>query len=105
MTAPTKPTPKSIVVTGRRWFQRTYGNTYHSCQIIVDGVSIEGIEFVYGYGDHYLTNAAAKLEEQGYIYRERYEASGGMESLWQVCERMGITLNYSATDVSRKKDL
>ena len=97
--------PKSIVIQGRRWFQKTNGNTYHSCTIIVDGVEIEGVSFCYGYDDAYVDSAAQQLEKAGILKREIRPGSGCVEHLWRCCERLGITLHYSAVDVARKKDL
>jgi hypothetical protein len=54
------------VITAKRWFQRTYGNTYHS--VLIERVSGEGkaykrekigyIPFAYGYDQQYLQTAA-----------------------------------------------
>jgi hypothetical protein len=58
------------IITAKRWFQKTYGNTYHS--VIVEKVlheydktekTVLGYEpFVYGYGDHYLQTACDILQ-------------------------------------------
>lgn len=90
--------PNSITVIGRRWFQKTYGNTYFSSQIIVDGVPVGGREFAYGYGDYYLQDAAEWLKANGYL-----PAFDGPLSLY--CRENGIAFSYSVTDVQRKKDL
>jgi hypothetical protein len=92
---------KTLTVIGRRWFQRGPGNTYHSAQIIVDGVEVEGIAFAYGYGDHYLTNAFAKLQGLGLID----PPSEPSLSLWRWAELHGVKFTYSVTDVTRKRDL
>ena len=100
------PSRPSIVVVGRRWFDRKNGNTYHTSEILVNGVREYKSERAYGYGDHYLDGTAAEwLESKGYVVRERYEASGGCEALWRACERLRITLAYSVSDVGRRKDL
>lgn len=54
------------VINTRRWFQRTYGNTYHS--VLVEKVSGKGknykreiighVPFTYGYGNHYIQTVA-----------------------------------------------
>lgn len=95
----------NIVIHGRRWFQRGPGNTYHSAEIIVDGKTVHKIDFRYGYGDQYLYNAFDWLENNGYIERLPRNSSNVPEAPWRWAERVGVTLNYSATDVQRKKDL
>lgn len=99
--------PKSIVVTGRRWFQSSYGNTYHSTDVIVDGSLVHQTDFAYGYGDQYLQTAAAALDELGYTPGRGQSGRGddSHEPLWQYCKRMQITLHHSCSDVQRKKDL
>jgi hypothetical protein len=96
---------KSITVIGRRWFERTNGNTYHSANVIVDGVSIGKTQFAYGYGSHYLQTATEMLDKAGLIPDiERYK-NGGQESLWRYCDRNGIAFTDDVADVQRKKDL
>lgn len=95
----------SLTVIGRRWFQRTYGNTYNTAQVIVDGETVVKTPRQYGYGDHYLDLAADALEDLGLMpNRERY-SHGGAESLWRWAERNGIKFTSSAIDVPREKDL
>jgi len=58
-----------IKIVVKKWFQKTYGNTYHSVELIkVSGIGKDykqetiGCEpFNYGYGDHYLNTAAKML--------------------------------------------
>jgi len=95
---------QTITVIGKRWFQRTYGNTYNSVHILIDGKQVEYLPFGYGYGEYYLQRAASWLEANGYLTLEKY-SSGITESLWQACERLGIECNYWAEDVSHKRDL
>ena len=97
--------PKSITVIGRRWFQKSYGNTYHTAQILVDGVPVEGVGRSYGYGDMYLQNAADKLEALGYMPNREHYAHGGATPLWRYCEEHGIVFTCSVMDVQRQKDL
>jgi len=57
-------------ITAKKWFQKSYGNTYHS--VLVEKVTGTGAgykretigynPFAYGYGDHYLNTAAGILE-------------------------------------------
>jgi len=95
---------KSLVIVGKRWFQKTYGNTYHTVRIIVDGKCVQNVGRTYGYGTQYEQTAAAWLEENGYIKLTRY-GNGGSEALWQCMERMKVSYHSEAIDVERKKDL
>lgn len=95
----------SIQIIGRRWFQKTFGNTYFSAIGIVDGEIKAKIDFEYGYGDHYVDQITAKLEKDGYLPGFIHHNNGSTERLWNYCQRNNIKFIYSATDVERKKDL
>jgi hypothetical protein len=98
--------PQSIQVSGRRWFQRTYGNTYCTASIYVNGVKVHTLPRQYGYGDYYLQAAGEWLDANGYTPdREKHASTGGMEPLWRYCNDRGISFLYSVSDVSRQKDL
>lgn len=82
----------------RRWFQRTYGNTYHSVRIFQDGEQIAHVPFEYGYGETCLQTAIDTLRGMGLLpftdrkYGTRY-----------IREELKST--YSIIDVDRKKEL
>lgn len=99
----TPPKLESITVVGRRWFDRTYGNTYHTASIYVNGKLVHTTPMHYGYGNQYLWTAFGWLEEEGYLALERYTHS--RESPWDAAERLGFELEYYANDVKRKRDL
>lgn len=95
----------SIHIEGRRWFQKTWGNTYHSVRIFEDGKQIAYLHYQYGYGDHFLQTAWEWLGRNGHPeLLEEYE-----NGTWKnygtryLREIMGGT--YSVIDVQRKKDL
>ena len=87
--------PNSLHITARRWYQRTYGNTYHSVTIYLNDNPAVHIPFAYGYGEQWLQTAVDWLQKNGYP-----DAQYGTRYLREV---LGGT--YSVTDVSRKKDL
>ena len=92
--------PKSIFVQGRRW-RDSYGNTYHTADIIVDEYKVYTTPITYGYGDHYVdTTATEWLVEQGYL-------KGGKRRCpaWTLAREQGIDFDYAAENVRRKKDL
>jgi hypothetical protein len=90
---------QNIVVVGRRWFERTNGNTYHSAEIYVNGHMVHKIGFTYGYGNQFEWNAWTWLKNNGYIKG----ANSSCPSYW--CRENGIVYNSTVTDVKRKKDL
>jgi hypothetical protein len=98
-----------ITIIARRWFQKSYGNTYHSCVVLVDGQEIGRVDFTYGYGDAYLQTAHSLLQEAG-LYPKTGEslASGAdkdyNEFLMDTRENRGKFV-VSVSDVARKKDL
>ena len=95
----------SIVVIGRRWFDRVNGNTYYSAEILIDGKTIDGIDYAYGYGDQYLQDASDAIERAGHLPDREHHANGSVEPLWQYCRDRDIALHSSVSDVSRKRDL
>ena len=92
---------KSITVQGKRWFQRTYGNTYHTARVLIDGKEVFYSPITYGYDRHYYQTAIKWLGENGYLepFGER----------WNLCGKYaipdGVTVDESVIDVPRKRDL
>lgn len=91
---------QSLVVIGRRWFDKVNGNTYHTAEILIDGLRLYKSERTYGYDQQYLHTARTWLETNGYATFD-----GHHEHLWRWAERVGVTFSYSVTDVARKGDL
>ena len=88
------------VITAKKWFQQSYGNTYHS--VLIEKISGHGetyrretigyIPFAYGYGEHWKQTAADilgidfdKFSKDIRENREKYV--------------------FNVMDVNRKKDL
>lgn len=92
--------PKKIEIKGRRWYHKGPGNTYHSAEIYLDDVQVEGIKFKYGYGQAYLDSAFDQLQNAGLITPGK-----GVECFNNWAKRNGVELIYSCDDVKRKKDL
>jgi len=100
-----KTQPKSVLITGRRWFDSS-GNTYFSANGYINGEAVARIEYEYGYGDHYVDAMTNKLEELGYMPNRKHYDNGGAEPGWQYFrDQRSIPFNYEVSDVSRKKDL
>ena len=88
---------KKYLVIGRMWFQKLYGNTYHSFKIIdlETGETIAINNFEYGYGEMWRHNAYTKLVKMGLVEEK---------------DRNNHPLNkdrfvYEGIDVKREKDL
>lgn len=96
-----KRKPRVIHVHGRRWFERTNGNTYHSCDIWVDGEHVYRVDFAYGYGSQFEQNASVWLQKHGYIKGK----DDVFLSLSYYCRENNIKYVSEVTDVQRKKDL
>jgi hypothetical protein len=108
---------KQLHIEGRRWFQKTYGNTYHSVRIWADGKQIAHLPYQYGYGEQWLQTALDWLREQGHISSECYRCGKdkALHSDTNGCvfmahygtlylrETLGGT--YSVIDVDRKREL
>lgn len=92
-----------IKVTGKRW-QDSFGNTYHTCVIWVNGVQVASRGATYGYDEQYLETAFEWLDENGYTDRPARE-SGGRQPPYSYCKDAGIDLKYECTDVKKKRDL
>ena len=85
---------ESLEIHGRRWFQKTYGNTYHTTTVVVNGEELKS-NIVYGYGNHYLQTAADLLKSNGFdVSNDNCEAYASM-----------TRYEHDVVDVKRKKDL
>ena len=106
----TTKTITAINVLGRRWFQKTYGNTYNTAEVFIyfaDGsTEYFKIPFGYGYGDQYAQRAEKQLELRGYMPGREQYANGSAQPAWQYFrDDRGINYTYQAIDVARKRDL
>ena len=92
---------KSVEVWGKRWFQKSYGNTYHKVKVYVNDKLIGTSDINYGYGDSYLQTAKQILIEKGYFPRALKNES----SLSRFFRDRKIDFTYYVNDVNREKDL
>lgn len=99
----------SVVIVGRRWFDKTYGNTYHTVSVTVDGRNLGKSEIHYGYGDQYIQTAHSMLQAAGYYAKTGKSLSSGMDADYYAFsqDRMNHRDKFSihVSDVSRKRDL
>ena len=99
----------SIIITARRWFQRTYGNTYHSVVVYIDGQLVGSEPFVYGYGDGFMQTALSIIQDgRGLFNTREHFANGGSRDYYDftnyIREHRDIC-HIDVTDVQRRKDL
>ena len=85
---------ETLKIYGRRWFQKSYGNTYHTVTVIVNGEEMKS-GITYGYGNHYLQTADDMLRNAGYDIPENNGEAYAMMTKY----------DHDAEDVKRKKDL
>jgi hypothetical protein len=90
---------RSLFIEGREWFDKTYGNSYFSARIWVDGAQVAILTFQYGYGDQYLYEAQKKLLELGYLPQENKN-----NGLWSIAKELGFDF-YSAKSECKKADM
>jgi len=97
-----------ITIIGKRYFQKTYGNTYHSVNVIVDGESIGYVPFAYGYDDHYKQTAHKILQNKGFFPITNERINGMCKDLYefgQFVMNNREKFTFVCVDVDRKKDL
>lgn len=91
----------------KRWFQSSYGNTYHSVDVYVNSELVGRLPFEYGYGDHCLTTGLRALWDAykpPYKWSDRSE-SGTFVNSARKLKDYGIKFTYEIEDVERKRDL
>ena len=94
----------TLHIEGRRWFQRTYGNTYNSVRIFGEGKTLAELPMSYGYGEYYLQRAQEWLGANGYPELAEKHENGSPKVHFTVWLREhGGT--YSVIDVDRKREL
>jgi hypothetical protein len=97
---------KLINITCKRWFQKSYGNTYHTVyiEIIENNKTIKSLNtntMEYGYGEQCYYTAVELLKP---IFPR------DMETAWQyfkyfLQDELGYFVNKQIIDVNRQKDL
>ena len=103
-----------VQVIGRRWFEKTNGNTYHSTEVIITDLDTGEKKsfkepFLYGYGDQYRQTATNILVEHTNIMNKVSEENRRFGlTYWGVLDELkeqGVDVSFSVSDVGRKKDL
>jgi hypothetical protein len=98
-----------IHVDAKRWFDKTYGNTYHSVKVYVNNELIGENSFCYGYDQAWQQTAHEILMKKGYFQKTGLSLSSGANKdyynfiTWIRDNRENYT--YNVTDVNKRKDL
>ncbi len=95
----------NLHISARRWFQKTYGNTYHSVRIFANGEEIANLPYQYGYGEQWLQTALDYLREKGLIEPQQYYSNGCGKFYETQYLRETLHGTYEVADVNRKRDL
>lgn len=116
---------KQISITGKRWFQRSYGNTYHSVSvgILVNRetahrinpeewaatgrndeiwIDLAYVSDVYGYERHFEHTALTLLIEAVDDAPQEWK---NLHYICQVATALDVPYSENVYDVNRKKDL
>lgn len=102
---------KKLELYGKRWFQKSFGNTYFSAVALLDGVEIARINFEYGYGDHWLDrilSEVSKIAESLGLPDNQVKGNGYTSHPWQYIKHLeanGLFVFNHCSDVDRKRDL
>lgn len=100
---------KKIDIIGRRWFQKTYGNTYHSVIVLVDGAEVGRVDYKYGFGNAYTQTAFEILQRQGFYPQTGQRLQNGISADYYLFLKDTVNnldkFHFTVIDVKRKKDL
>lgn len=86
---------RSIFIEGRLWFDKTYGNTYFSNRVWVDGKVAFIMPMEYGYDRQFEHRACVELEKRGYV---------DTHNVWKLRDEQGIDF-YSSMIYGKKSEL
>ena len=90
--------PASIFVDIYEWRDRTYGNTYFSAKVSVDGEHLFTTGTTYGYGDQALYECAKILRSMG-----KLPETDPMIALSREARELGIALYVARRDVLKRE--
>lgn len=88
---------KSLFIEAREWHDKTYGNSYFSARIWIDGEIAGVLPFQYGYGDHYKSVAQRWLTEQGYL-------PASNRGIWAFADELGFDY-YTSKSITKKSEM
>ena len=89
---------RSMFIECREWFDKTYGNSYFSARVWINGKIEIVLPFQYGYERHFETVAVHALVEKGFI-SEQYKN----RALWVIANEMGFDCYTSKANTTKKE--
>lgn len=93
---------QSIEIQARRWFQKSYGNTYFAGELYINDQLVVKIDFQYGYDNQCVVELIELAIKEG-----KLPANTEKNAVWRyldnICPRDQQIINI--IDVKRKKDL
>jgi len=89
---------RSVFIEAREWTDTTYGNSYFSARIWVDGEIVSVLPFQYGYGDHYKQIAHQELIALGYFTEDE------LIPIVQMGVKAGVDI-YCSKTATRKSEM
>lgn len=93
---------QSLTIIGRTYFDKVYGNSYHTVRVVVDGQNLGTTKRSYGAGQGMLLRSAIlHLKDLGHELPPNITDS----SYWGQWRDAGITLVVDECNVARIKDL
>lgn len=81
---------KTLQIIGRRWFDKNYGNTYHTAEVRQGDVTLAKSKITYGYGEQCLQTGLDMLKELKLVPPSKRNLNG---------------ISCVITDVSKEEDL
>lgn len=94
---------RSLVVAARHYFDRTYGNSYYTARVIVDGREVAVVPFTYGHGDLTYLDAAVKAARAAGVEGLPDEVRGFLD--YYAMKDAGWAVAVDEATVTRRKDL
>jgi len=99
-----KPKVKSVVAIVKLYWDKKYGSTYNSVDVLVNGTSVGRLPASYG-GESIATDRVVSyLVKEGYLKAEEYKR-GGYPALWRLAQETGFTQWVDTIEVKREEDL
>lgn len=97
-----------FAMSGKRWFQKSAGNTYHSVALAAlvndSWVPLGKVDYAYGYDDQYTQTGVDWLIDNGYLVKSEPHGNGNPSHYgWPY--RQDNCIDAHVIDVPRKRDL
>lgn len=93
---------------GKRWFQKSAGNTYHSVELTAlvgeSWVNLGKVDFEYGYDEGYTQTGVDWLIDNGYLEKTPPH-DNGVSTIYGWRFREANNIDTDVIDVNRKRDL